>query len=428
MIKLSELLGTEFPIIQGGMANIATGEFAAACSNAGALGVIATGGMLEADLLRQQIRICKSLTDKPFGVNLMLMSPYADDIAQIILEEGVKVVTTGAGVPSQYVPAWKEAGIKVFPVVPATTLVRRLAPLGVDGFIAECRPEDKIKVIKEEQAQGKIVAMTGDGTNDAPALAQADVAAAMNTGTQAAKEAGKIVILDDNFKSIKDAIWYGRTIYHNILKFCRFQLVINVAAVVVSAIAPFFGVEEPLKVTHLLFVNLVMDGLGAIMLGNEPAQERYMSEPPRRRDESIVSKSMMAQIVTMGLWLTALSFVFLKVPFFDSFFASTEQKLSAYFVLFIWSALFNAFNVRSDSFDIFKDLKLNPGFMRVFVIIVLVQAFIVNAALIPVPVFGWISNMFSCVPFPPAGWAAAILLAFTMIPVDILRKVIVGRK
>ncbi|MFR4087118.1 MAG: cation transporting ATPase C-terminal domain-containing protein [Dysosmobacter sp.] len=197
---------------------------------------------------------------------------------------------------------------------------------------------------------------------------------------------------------------------------------------VVSAIAPFFGVEEPLKVTHLLFVNLVMDGLGAIMLGNEPAQERYMSEPPRRRDESIVSKSMMAQIVTMGLWLTALSFVFLKVPFFDSFFASTEQKLSAYFVLFIWSALFNAFNVRSDSFDIFKDLKLNPGFMRVFVIIVLVQAFIVNAALIPVPVFGWISNMFSCVPFPPAGWAAAILLAFTMIPVDILRKVIVGRK
>ena len=243
-----------------------------------------------------------------------------------------------------------------------------------------------------------------------------------------AKEAGKIVILDDNFKSIKDAIWYGRTIYHNILKFCRFQLVINVAAVVVSAIAPFFGVEEPLKVTHLLFVNLVMDGLGAIMLGNEPAQERYMSEPPRRRDESIVSKSMMAQIVTMGLWLTALSFVFLKVPFFDSFFASTEQKLSAYFVLFIWSALFNAFNVRSDSFDIFKDLKLNPGFMRVFVIIVLVQAFIVNAALIPVPVFGWISNMFSCVPFPPAGWAAAILLAFTMIPVDILRKVIVGRK
>ena len=153
-----------------------------------------------------------------------------------------------------------------------------------------------------------------------------------------------------------------------------------------------------------------------------------MSEPPRRRDESIVSKSMMAQIVTMGLWLTILSFVFLKVPFFDTLFENTEQKLSAYFVLFIWSALFNAFNVRSDQFDIFKDLGQNPGFMRVFVIIVLVQAFIVNAALIPVPVFAWISSMFSCVPFPPVGWVAAILLAFTMIPVDMIRKAVVGRK
>ena len=294
--------------------------------------------------------------------------------------------------------------------------------------IARALPTDKSRMVRLCQEMNLVVGMTGDGVNDSPALKRADVGFAMGSGTEAAKEAGKIVILDDNFRSIKDAIWYGRTIYHNILKFCKFQLVINVAAVVVSAIAPFFGVEEPLKVTHLLFVNLVMDGLGAIMLGNEPAQERYMSEPPRRRDESIVSKSMMAQIVTMGLWLTALSFIFLKAPFFDTFFASTEQKLSAYFVLFIWSALFNAFNVRSDSFDIFKDLKLNPGFMQVFVIIVLVQAFIVNAALVPVPVFAWISNMFSCVPFPPAGWGVAILLAFTMIPVDILRKVVVGRK
>lgn len=97
-------------------------------------------------------------------------------------------------------------------------------------------------------------------------MKRADVGFAMGSGTEAAKEAGKIVILDDNFSSIKDAIWYGRTIYHNILKFCKFQLVINVTAVVVSAVAPFLGIEEPLKVTHLLFVNLVMDGLGAMML------------------------------------------------------------------------------------------------------------------------------------------------------------------
>ena len=135
-MRLNELLGTEFPIIQGGMANIATGEFAAAVSNAGALGLIGAGGM-DAESVRTHIRRCKELTDKPFGVNIMLMNPAAPEIAKVVVEEGVKLVTTGAGVPSPYIPAWKEAGIKVFPVIAATTLVRRLAPLGVDGFIAE---------------------------------------------------------------------------------------------------------------------------------------------------------------------------------------------------------------------------------------------------------------------------------------------------
>ncbi len=288
--------------------------------------------------------------------------------------------------------------------------------------IARALPTDKSRMVRLCQEMNLVVGMTGDGVNDSPALKRADVGFAMGSGTEAAKEAGEIVILDDNFKSIKDAIWYGRTIYHNILKFCKFQLVINVAAVVVSAVAPFFGVEEPLKVTHLLFVNLVMDGLGAIMLGNEPAQERYMSEKPRRRDESIVSRTMMGQILTMGLWLTALSFLFLKLPLFDQFFASQEQKLSAYFVLFIWCALFNGFNVRDDGARIFKGLDENTGFMKVFLTIIVVQALIVNAGLIPS--LSWVGNMFSCVPFSPVGWAVVAVLAVTMIPVDLLRKAV----
>lgn len=294
--------------------------------------------------------------------------------------------------------------------------------------IARALPTDKSRMVKLCQEMNLVVGMTGDGVNDSPALKKADVGFAMGSGTEAAKEAGKIVILDDNFKSIKDAIWYGRTIYHNILKFCKFQLVINVAAVVVSAIAPFFGVEEPLKVTHLLFVNLVMDGLGAIMLGNEPALEEYMKEKPRRRDENIVSRKMMAQIVFMGLWLTALSFIFLKVPFFASLFETHEQHLTAYFVLFIVSALFNGFNVRNDGFHIFQGLSLNPGFLKVFFTIIAVQAVIVNAALVPIPIFTWIGNMFSCIPFGIKGWIAAILLAVTMIPVDMLRKCFTGKK
>ncbi len=293
--------------------------------------------------------------------------------------------------------------------------------------IARALPTDKSRMVRLCQEMNLVVGMTGDGVNDSPALKRADVGFAMGSGTEAAKEAGKIVILDDNFKSIKDAIWYGRTIYHNILKFCKFQLVINVAAVVVSAISPFFGVEEPLKVTHLLFVNLVMDGLGAIMLGNEPALKKYMDEKPRRRDESIVSKKMMAQILTMGAWLTFISFLYLKLPFFRNLFATEEQHLTGYFVLFIVSALFNGFNVRDDKFGIFKGLNENTGFLKVFFTIILVQALIVNAALVPFTAFTWIGNMFSCVPFGIQGWAAVALLAVTMIPVDLVRKAVVER-
>lgn len=297
--------------------------------------------------------------------------------------------------------------------------------------IARALPTDKSRMVRLCQEMNLVVGMTGDGVNDSPALKRADVGFAMGSGTEAAKEAGKIVILDDNFKSIKDAILYGRTIYHNILKFCKFQLVINVAAVIVSAIAPFFGVEEPLKVTHLLFVNLVMDSLGAIMLGNEPALEKYMKEKPRRRDESIISKQMMTQIVIMGLWLTVVSFVYLKAPFFRDLFGkgadyNEAQHLTGYFVLFIVSALFNGFNVRDDGFAIFSRLNENTGFLKVFFTIILVQAVIVNAALIPFDVFTWIGNMFSCVPFGIQGWIAVVVLAVTMIPVDMLRKLVTG--
>ena len=136
MKLLNEILGTKYPIIQGGMANIATGEFAAACSNAGALGIIGAGGM-NADPLRENIRRCKQLTDKPFGVNIMLMHPQADEFAQIVVEEGVQVVTTGAGNPGKYMAKWLEAGIKVIPVVPSVALARKMEKDGAFAVIAE---------------------------------------------------------------------------------------------------------------------------------------------------------------------------------------------------------------------------------------------------------------------------------------------------
>ena len=135
-MKLNEILGIKYPLIQGGMANIATGAFAAAVSNAGGLGLIATGGM-DVERLREEIKICRSKTKNKFGVNLMLMHPAADEIAEILIEEKVEVITTGAGNPAKYMAKWKEAGIFVMPVVPAVSLAKRMVKYGADAVIVE---------------------------------------------------------------------------------------------------------------------------------------------------------------------------------------------------------------------------------------------------------------------------------------------------
>ena len=135
-MKLNQILGTEFPFLQGGMANIATGEFAAAVSNAGAMGLIGAGGM-DVDTLRENIRKCRALTDKPFGVNIMLMHPQVKGLAQVAAEEHVDLITTGAGNPAPFLPMWKESGAKVFPVVAAVALAKLVAKAGADGVIAE---------------------------------------------------------------------------------------------------------------------------------------------------------------------------------------------------------------------------------------------------------------------------------------------------
>ncbi len=134
--KLCELLGIEYPIIQGGMAWVATAELAAAVSNGGGLGLIAAGGA-PADVVREQIKKARELTDKPFGVNVMLMSPFADEVMQVVIEEKPAVVATGAGNPAKYIPALKEAGIKILPVVPSVALAKRMEKSGADAIIAE---------------------------------------------------------------------------------------------------------------------------------------------------------------------------------------------------------------------------------------------------------------------------------------------------
>ena len=135
-MRLDKMLGIKYPFIQGGMANIATGEFAAAVSNAGGLGLIGAGGM-NTDMLRENIRKCRTLTDKPFGVNLMLMNPEADAMAELLVEENVKIVTTGAGSPAKYMEKWKSNEMMIIPVVSSAALAIRMERFGADAVVAE---------------------------------------------------------------------------------------------------------------------------------------------------------------------------------------------------------------------------------------------------------------------------------------------------
>ena len=280
--------------------------------------------------------------------------------------------------------------------------------------IARALPTDKSRMTKLCRELGLVGGMTGDGINDAPALKSADVGFAMGSGTEGAKEAADLVILDDNFKSIVDAIWYGRTIFHNILKFCKVQLSINVGAVVLSALAPFIGIETPLTVVMLLFVNLVMDSLSSIMLGNEPALERYMDEKPRNRDDKIVNKAMFIQFTIMGLYLTIMSIVICKVPVISALFGDAAQAKTGIFPLFIITAMFNVFNCRAENLSLFHKIGENKIFFKVWLAII--------AVTILATLFG--GNFFGCVPFNPIGWVVVFAVAILSVPFDMLRKVI----
>ena len=284
--------------------------------------------------------------------------------------------------------------------------------------IARALPTDKSRMVRICQEMGLVCGMTGDGVNDSPALKAADVGFAMGSGTEAAKEAGDLVIIDDNFKSIKDAILFGRTIYHNILKFVRFQLSMNVLAVLATLFSPILGLNAPLTVVMLLFVNLCCDSLASLMFGPEPALEKYMDEKPRNRTESIVSAKMLINIILTSVWLAAVGFVMM----FKNVDALTVYQMQAmYFVFYIWGSLFNGFQCRSDGFDIFAGIKDNKNFIKIPLIIVVAQAAIICVGLIPV--LRPVSLVFGCEPIAAIYWAQAILLGLTVLPIGCITKI-----
>ena len=280
--------------------------------------------------------------------------------------------------------------------------------------IARALPTDKSRLVRIAQEENRVVGMTGDGVNDSPALKKADVGFAMGSGTEVAKEAGDITILDDNFLSIEKAILYGRTMFQSIRKFLIFQLTVNVAAVLTCCIGPLLGENVVMTVIQLLMINLAMDTLVAIAFGSEPALPVYMKDKPIPRSENIVSKEMFTAIITGSVYITCAC---LSILFFEpvrSLFGdvSVSYLKSALFATFMMSITMNGFNARTRSLNLFSGIMANRNFLIVMVGIFIAQYLFIT--------FG--GKIFGVEKLSWSTWGICFVLALLVIPLDLIRK------
>ncbi len=262
-------------------------------------------------------------------------------------------------------------------------------------IIARARPMDKKRLVEALQANNEVVAVTGDGTNDAPALKTAHVGLSMGDGTSVAKEASDITIIDNSFSSIGRAVMWGRSLYQNIQRFLLFQLTVNVAACFLVLFGSFMGTESPLTVTQMLWVNLIMDTFGAMALASLPPSRRVMEDRPRKREAFIVNRPMFGELCGVGLIFFAITLGFYwlfnhaevtSIP--QMFHASvgnvsemTPYEATLLFSIFVWTHFWYMFNARSfeTGESVFK-LKMSQGFWTIVAIIVIGQLFITEIA------------------------------------------------
>ena len=354
--------------------------------------------------------------------------PEAIQAIREVQNAGIQVVMVTGDRKETAVAIAREAGLLIRPEDMALTsgemaektdeeLKQLLPNLRV---VARALPTDKSRLVRIAQELNLVVGMTGDGVNDSPALKKADVGFAMGSGTEVAKEAGDITILDDNFSSIEKAILYGRTMFKSIRKFLVFQLTVNVAAVLSCFLGPMLGENVVMTVIQLLLINLVMDTLAAIAFGSEPALKEYMKDKPIPRSESIVTKSMFAEILIGAFYITfiCLAILFIK-PVRDLFgdVDSTYLK-SALFATFMMAITFNGFNARTAHLNPFEGLGCNRNFILVMGSILILQYLFVT--------FG--GNVLSVEPLTLKTWGICALFAFLVIPIDMIRKLVLARK
>lgn len=362
-------------------------------------GMVLLGLVGMRDRLRREARGAVETLHKA-GVQVVMVTGDNPDTAAVIAraagilsDDGAESILTGAALA-----AMTDAEISA--VLPHLRV------------IARALPTDKSRLVRIAEEMGRVVGMTGDGLNDAPALKSADVGFAMGSGTEVAKEAGDIVILDDNISSIVRAVLYGRTVFANIRKFIVFQLTMNLCAVGVSVLAPFFGIDAPVTVMQMLWVNLMMDTLAGLAFAGEAALPAYLRRPPLARNAPVLSAHMVGQICTMGVCTVVLCMFFLLSPQVTARYPDTTHHLTAFFTLFIFCGILNCINARTESLFPLAGISENPTFVVVLLLVSAVQIGMVY--------FG--GTLFRCTPLDRTELLAALTPALLVLPIDFMRK------
>lgn len=280
--------------------------------------------------------------------------------------------------------------------------------------IARAMPSDKSRLVNIAHEQGMVCGMTGDGVNDAPALKKADVGFAMGSGTEVAKEASDIVILDNNFMSIAQSVLYGRTIFKSIRKFIMCQLTINLCSLTVSIIGPFIGIPVPITVVQMLWINMIMDTLSGLAFSYEPALNDYMKEPPKKKSDHIINRYMISQILVTGIYSSIICIFFMKSSIINNIYTPVS-KLTAFFGLLIFISIFNALSARTNRLNIIANIKKNKVFIAIIGFITIVQIFIIYKG----------GDLFRTHGLNMKEFIIMFILSISVLPVDFIRKIII---
>ena len=287
------------------------------------------------------------------------------------------------------------------------------------AVIARALPNDKSRLVSIIEDMSLVVGMTGDGVNDAPALKKANVGFAMGSGTDVAKEAADIVILDNNILSISKAILYGRTIFKSIRKFIIYQLTVNMCALILSIVGSLIGISTPITIVQMLWLNMIMDTFSGIAFSYEPPLEEYMMEPPKKKNTPIINKYMYSEILWTGFYCALLCILFLRLPIVYYFIRDNEKTLmTAYFAMFIFMGIFNAFNARTTRINTFANLSKNKVFVGIFTFIFITQIYIIYNG----------GDIFRTYGLELNELIFVFVLALSVFPVDWLRKYILKKR